>query len=176
MSDTHTSGRIAPNSAVTTALPRLGLITCSTAAVRLHAMRLCFTLCGTRAMLHARSRDGIRKDGKIGGLGARAEAEGLDCRARRSRLDRLVGEPRRRGLSNLWYGAQFPAWLVCSVSSGLAGARDVGLDPGHASHVTKWGVADRHAQACQRPSSTQSEAEPNFRQGDTSELGAPTGP
>jgi hypothetical protein len=65
-------------------------------------------------------------------LGARAEAEGLDCRARRSWLDRLVGQPRRRGLSNLWYGAQFPAWLVRPVSSGLAGARDVGLDPGHA--------------------------------------------
>jgi hypothetical protein len=65
-------------------------------------------------------------------LGARAEAEGLDCRARRSWLDRLVGQPRRRGLSNLWYGVQFPAWLVCPVSSGLAGARDVGLDPGHA--------------------------------------------
>ena len=32
MSDTHTSGWIAPNSAVTTALPRLGLITCSTAS------------------------------------------------------------------------------------------------------------------------------------------------
>jgi hypothetical protein len=95
-------------------------------------MWLCFTLCGTRAMLHARSRDGIRKDGKISGLGARAEAEGLDCRARRSRLDRLVGQPRRRGLSNLGYGVQFPVWLVCPVSSGLAGARDVGLDPGHA--------------------------------------------
>jgi hypothetical protein len=83
-------------------------------------------------MLHARSRDGIRKDGKISGLGAGAEAEGLNCRARRSRLDRLVGQPRRRGLSNLWYGVQLPAWLVCPVSSGLAGARDVGLDPGHA--------------------------------------------
>jgi hypothetical protein len=93
---------------------------------------LCFTLCGIRAMLHAWSRDGIRKDGKISGLGAGAEAEGLDCRAQRSRLDRLVGQPRRRGLSNLWYGVQFPAWLVCPVSSGLAGARDVGLDPGHA--------------------------------------------
>ena len=33
MSDTHTSGRMVPNSAVTTALPRLGLITCSTARV-----------------------------------------------------------------------------------------------------------------------------------------------
>ena len=33
MSDTHTSGRMAPNSAVTTALPRLGWITCSTARV-----------------------------------------------------------------------------------------------------------------------------------------------
>jgi hypothetical protein len=101
----------------------------------------------------------------------RAEAEGLDCRARRSWLDRLVGQPRRRRLSNLWYGVQFPAWLVCPVSSGLAGARDLGLDPGHAegrrlapgrhaSHVTKWGVADRHAQAGQRPGSAQSEAEP----------------
>ena len=44
-------------------------------------MRLCFTLCGTWAMLHARSRDRIRKNGKISGFGARAEAEGLDCRA-----------------------------------------------------------------------------------------------
>src|ERR1700730_5409266 len=33
MSETHTSGWIAPNSAVTTALPRLGLITCKTARV-----------------------------------------------------------------------------------------------------------------------------------------------
>ena len=33
MSDTHTSGRMAPNSAVTTALPRLGWMTCSTARV-----------------------------------------------------------------------------------------------------------------------------------------------
>jgi hypothetical protein len=33
MSDTHTSGRIVPNSAVTTALPRLGWMTCSTASV-----------------------------------------------------------------------------------------------------------------------------------------------
>jgi hypothetical protein len=51
---------------------------------------------------------------------------------RRSWLDRLVGQPRRRGLSNLWYGAQFPARLICPAASGLAGARDVGLDPGHA--------------------------------------------
>src|SRR5271170_216570 len=33
MSDTHTSGRIVPNSAVTTVLPRLGWMTCSTASV-----------------------------------------------------------------------------------------------------------------------------------------------
>src|SRR5271155_5341516 len=33
MSDTHTSGRIVPNSAVTTVLPRLGWMTCSTARV-----------------------------------------------------------------------------------------------------------------------------------------------
>ena len=134
-------------------------------------MGLCFTLCGTWAMLHARSRDRIRKNGKISGFGARAEAEGLDCRARRSWLDRLVGQPRRRGLSNLWYGAQFPARLICPAASGLAGARDVGLDPGHAKgrrlapgatlHMSQNGMwGDRHAQAGRRPSSTQSEAEP----------------
>ena len=72
-----------------------------------HSYWLCFTLCGTWAMLHARSRDRIRKNGKISGFGAPAEAKGLDCRARRSWRDRLVGQPRRRGLSNLWYGAQF---------------------------------------------------------------------
>jgi hypothetical protein len=129
-------------------------------------MRLCFTLCGTWAMLHARSRDRIRKNGKISGFGARAEAEGLDCRARRSWLDRLVGQPRRRGLSNLWYGAQSPARLICPAASGLAGARDVGLDPGHVKgrrlapgatlHMSQNGMwGDRHAQAGQRPSSTQ---------------------
>jgi hypothetical protein len=134
-------------------------------------MGLCFTLCGTWAMLHARSRDRIRKNGKISGFGARAEAEGLDCRARRSWLDRLVGQPGRRGLSNLWYGAQFPARLICPAASGLAGARDVGLDPGHAKgrrlapgatlHMSQNGMwGDRHAQAGQRPSSTQSKAEP----------------
>jgi hypothetical protein len=72
---------------------------------RARAMRqdsgLCFTLCGTWAMLHARSRDRIRKNGKISGFGARAEAEGLAeglyCRARRSWLDRQVGQPGRRG-------------------------------------------------------------------------------
>jgi hypothetical protein len=90
------------------------------------------TLCGTWAMLHARSRERIRKNGKIGDFGARAEAEGLDCRARRSWRDRQVGQPRRRGLSNLWYGAQFPPRLICPAASGLAGARDVGLDLGHA--------------------------------------------
>jgi hypothetical protein len=119
-------------------------------SVAQHLSRLCFTLCGTWAMSHARSRDRIRKNGKISGFGARAEAEGLDCRGRRSWLDRLVGQPRRRGLSNLWYGAQSPARLICPAASGLAGARDVGLDPGHAkgparpgrhaSHVTKWDV------------------------------------
>ena len=62
--------------------------------VALYLMRLCFTLCGTWAMLHARLRDRIRKNGKISGFGARAEAEGLVCRARRSWLDRLVGQPR----------------------------------------------------------------------------------
>jgi hypothetical protein len=119
----------------------------------------------------ARSRDRIRKNGKISGFGARAEAEGLDCRARRSWLDRLVGQPRRLGLSNLWYGAQSPARLMCPAVSGLAGARDVGLDPGHAKgrglapgatlHMSQNGMwGDRHAQAGQRPSSTQSEAEP----------------
>jgi hypothetical protein len=73
----------------------------------------------------------------------------------------------------LWYGAQFPARLICPAASGLAGARDVGLDPGHAkgrrlapgatfnmSQNGMWG--DRHAQAGQRPSSTQSEAEPGI--------------
>jgi hypothetical protein len=87
-------------------------------------------------------------------------------------LDRLVGQPRRRGLSNLWYGAQFPARLICPAASGPAGARDVGLDPGHAKgrrpapgatlHMSQNGMwGDRHAQAGQRPSSTQSEAEPH---------------
>jgi hypothetical protein len=144
-----------------------------------HSYWLCFTLCGTWAMLHARSRDRIRKNGKIGGFGARAEAEGLDCRARRSWRDRLVGQPRRRGLSNLWYGAQFPARLICPAASGLAGPRDVDLDPGHRGkgrrlargatlHMSQNGMwADRHAQAGQRPSSTQSEAEPIFRKEDT---------
>ena len=129
-------------------------------------------------MLHARSRDRIRKNGKISGFGDRAEAEGLDCRARRSWLDRLVGQPRRRGLSNLWYGAQSPARLICPAASGLAGARDVDLDPGHAKgrrlapgamlHMSQNGMwGDCHAQASQRPSSTQSEAEPDNGQRDS---------
>ena len=71
----------------------------------------------------------------------------------------------------MWYGAQSPARLICPAASGLAGARDVGLDPGHAKgrrlapgatlHMSQNGMwGDRHAQAGQRPSSTQSEAEP----------------
>jgi hypothetical protein len=54
--------------------------------------RLCFTLCGARAVLHVRLRDGIRKDGKISVVGAHAEAESHVCRARRPWLDRLVGQ------------------------------------------------------------------------------------
>jgi hypothetical protein len=38
-------------------------------------------------MLQARSRGRIRKNGKISGFGARAEADGLDRRARRNWLD-----------------------------------------------------------------------------------------
>jgi hypothetical protein len=121
-------------------------------------------------MLRARSRDRIRKNGKISGFGARAEAEGLDCRVRRSWLDRLVRQPRLRGLSNLWYAAQFPARLIRPAASGLAGARDVGLDPGHVKgrrlapgamlHMSQNGMwGDRHGQAGRRPSSTESEAE-----------------
>ena len=45
-------------------------------------------------MLHVPSRDGIRKDGKISIVGARAAAESHVCRARRPWLDRLVGQPR----------------------------------------------------------------------------------
>jgi hypothetical protein len=65
-----------------------------TTNVVLPQIRLCFTLCGARAMLHVVSRDGIRKDGKISVVGARAEAESHVCRARRPWLDRLVGQPR----------------------------------------------------------------------------------
>jgi hypothetical protein len=72
---------------------------------------------------------------------------------------------------NFCYGAQFPARLICPAASGLAGARDIDLDPGHAKgrrlapgatlHMSQDGMwGDRHAQAAQRPSSTESEAEP----------------
>src|ERR1700753_4297328 len=43
---------------------------------------LCFPLCGAQGMLHVRLRGGIRKDGKISVVGARAEAESHVCRAR----------------------------------------------------------------------------------------------
>jgi hypothetical protein len=45
-------------------------------------------------MLHVRLWDGIRKDGKISVVAARAEAESHVCRARRPWLDRLVGQQR----------------------------------------------------------------------------------
>jgi hypothetical protein len=44
-------------------------------AVALPFERLCFTLCGTRAMLHVRSRDGIKKDGEISIVGADRHAQ-----------------------------------------------------------------------------------------------------
>ena len=56
-------------------------------------IRLCFTGCGTRAILPVLSRDGIRTDGNISIVGARGKAEGLACSARRSRVDGLCGQP-----------------------------------------------------------------------------------
>jgi hypothetical protein len=134
-------------------------------------IRLCFTLCGPRAMLHARSRDGIRKDGKISGLAARAEAEGLDCRARRSGLDRMLDSQRDGDGpicgtgSNSRHGSYVRSLqdLPAQGTSVLTQAtRRVGRPPpGAMFHISyNGGVADRHAQAGQRPSSTQSEAEP----------------
>jgi hypothetical protein len=94
--------------------------------VALTVNRLCFTLCGTWAMLHARSRDRIRKNGKISGFGARAEAEGLDCR-REGPGWTVWLDSQGDGDCPICGTGPTPARLIFPAASGLAGARDVGL-------------------------------------------------